>query len=238
MPDKSQDPIWAHFQNEHSTVFKGARARHDALTRTVARLTAAAVPAVLNIGCGDGYFEKRARRRGWRIFSLDPDIKAVSRLTQAGIPACRGYMEALPFGDGRLDVVVASEVLEHLDARQGSRALEEVQRVLRPGGFFVGTVPYREDMTLNMVFCPHCHRSFHRWGHQRSFSRRRMRQELARFFPVVTVQRRALVSFTDGGLPRLAKSAVRSVLGRFGAPIAAPNILFTARKEGNQSTMP
>lgn len=230
MPEKAQDLIWSHFQNEHSTVFEGARARHDALMRAIARLAAAGAPAVLNIGCGDGYFEKSARRRGWHIFSLDPDIEAVSRLRQDGIPACRGYMEELPFGDGRLDVVVASEVLEHLDARQGRRALEEVRRVLRPAGIFVGTVPYREDMMLNMVFCPHCRRSFHRWGHQRSFSRRRMRQELGRFFPKVTVQRRALVSFTGGGLPRLAKSAVRSLLGRFGASIAAPNILFTARK--------
>ncbi len=238
MSEKSQDLIWSHFQNENSAVFEGARARHDALIRTVARLAEGGTPAVLNVGCGDGYFERQAAKRNWRVFSLDPDIKAVSRLKQAGIPACQGYMQALPFGDGRLDVVVASEVLEHLDARQGRRSLEEVRRVLRPAGFLVGTVPYREDMTLNMVFCPHCRRSFHRWGHQRSFSRRQMRRELERFFPEVSVQRRALVSFTGGGLPRLAKSAVRWVLGRFGAPIAAPNILFTARRGGNRRLSP
>ncbi len=231
MSENSQDPIWSHFQNENSAVFAGARARHDILLRTVGRLTGGEKPRVLNIGCGDGYFERRAGARGWRISALDPDARAVSRLKQAGIDACAGYMQALPFGDGRLDVVVASEVLEHLDARQGRRALEEVRRVLRPGGIFAGTVPYREDMVLNMVFCPHCRRSFHRWGHQRAFSRREMRRELAPFFTVLRVQRRAMVSFTGGGLPRLAKSAVRSVLARLGAPIAAANILFAARRE-------
>jgi len=230
MSENLQDPIWSHFQNENSTVFAGARARHDTLLRTITRLSGTDRGRILNIGCGDGYFERRAAAHGWRTLSLDPDASAVSRLKPAGVLGCTGYMQALPFGDGRMDVVVASEVLEHLDARQGRRALQEVRRVLRPAGLFVGTVPYREDLALNMVFCPYCRRTFHRWGHQRSFSRRQMRRELAPFFTWVRVQRRAMVSFTGGGLPRLSKSAVRALLGRLGAPIAAANILFAARR--------
>ena len=46
--------------------------------------------------------------------------------------------DKLPFPDETLDVVVAGEVLEHL--ADPALAVEHVQRVLKPGGRFVGSV--------------------------------------------------------------------------------------------------
>jgi len=45
----------------------------------------------------------------------------------------------LPFGDGEFDRVVAAEVLEHISA--DIAAIEEMVRVLRPGGTIAVTVP-------------------------------------------------------------------------------------------------
>jgi SAM-dependent methyltransferase len=45
----------------------------------------------------------------------------------------------LPFADGAFDVVVAADVLEHLD--DDAAALREFARVLRPGGHVIVTVP-------------------------------------------------------------------------------------------------
>ena len=47
--------------------------------------------------------------------------------------------------------------------------LEEVRRVLRPGGHVIMTTPHREDMGKNEVLCPNCRCVFHRMQHLRSF---------------------------------------------------------------------
>src|SRR3712207_7275576 len=51
------------------------------------------------------------------------------------------------------------------------QTLDEVRRVLKSGGRFIGTVPYREDLPANEVMCPHCSSTFRRWGHEQSFDR-------------------------------------------------------------------
>ena len=45
----------------------------------------------------------------------------------------------MPFGDGMFDRVIAAEVLEHILDDQ--RAMNELARVLRPGGLAAITVP-------------------------------------------------------------------------------------------------
>lgn len=49
-------------------------------------------------------------------------------------------LAALPLPDGDIDLVVCTEVLEHI--AEPGRALEEVARVLRPGGRLLMTVPF------------------------------------------------------------------------------------------------
>jgi SAM-dependent methyltransferase len=51
----------------------------------------------------------------------------------------QGDALALPFGDGEFDRIVAAEVLEHIPA--DIQAIEELVRVLRPGGTLAVSVP-------------------------------------------------------------------------------------------------
>lgn len=58
-------------------------------------------------------------------------------------------LEALSFTDNQFDVVITSEVLEHvanLDA-----ALQEIKRVLKPGGYHVFTVPVDRNLPHSRV---------------------------------------------------------------------------------------
>jgi ubiquinone/menaquinone biosynthesis C-methylase UbiE len=97
---------------------------------------------VLDVGCGAGIDTLLAARRvtpAGRIVALDMLPTMVDR-TRANARAAgcahvevhEGLMEALPFPEASVDVVVSNGVL-NLSTRK-SRALAEMHRVLRPGG--------------------------------------------------------------------------------------------------------
>ena len=225
-----QDKIWAHFQNAGVESFSASRPRLNFLVRQVARRAGRPKPEVLNIGVGNGHFELTAHDRGWHVKALDPDAAAIARLTASGIEGHVGYIDALPFADASFDFVVASEVLEHLTDMQRTAGLREIRRVLKPGGWFLGTVPYNEDLRLNEVVCPTCGDVFHRWGHQKSFNLEAVRKELAPLFEVREMRRTAFVSFRERGLGGKCKSLARLILAKAGQMIAIPSIYWAARR--------
>jgi SAM-dependent methyltransferase len=228
---RSQQPIWAHFQREESAyAFEASHPRHAAILSKLRRLADSAQPRVLNIGIGDGNFERIVQALGWTICSLDPDADAVGRLRERGVQAETGFIDALPFPDEQFEFVVASEVLEHLTPEERRSGLDEIRRTLRPGGYFLGTVPYQEDLKLNIAVCPKCGHVFHRWGHTTSFDLESLRQELSPCFVDVSCHCTAFVAFRGRSATGKLKSLVRLMLARRGAAIAMPNIFFQGRK--------
>jgi SAM-dependent methyltransferase len=115
---------------------------------------------ILDIGCGSGrhvgaaYGLERAI-----VIGVDPNLKdlkaAVSRLEFHDRLGAHGGgrwrlsaadATALPFENAGFDLVICSEVLEHIDNHQ--HAMAEMVRVLRPGGHLVVSVPRRWPETL------------------------------------------------------------------------------------------
>jgi SAM-dependent methyltransferase len=93
--------------------------------------------AFLDAGCGDGRYlaalagELPARRAG---VDLSERILETARARVAA-DLRQANLEALPFDDGEFDLVLCSQVIEHvLDADAG---IAELARVLRPGGTLV-----------------------------------------------------------------------------------------------------
>jgi SAM-dependent methyltransferase len=108
---------------------------------------------VLDLGCGAGRHAFEALRRGAHVTALDRDQDELGQVTamfaamsEAGeVPpgaagrAVRGDATAMPFADGAFHRVIAAEVLEHIPGDQ--RAMNEIARVLAPGGVAAVTVP-------------------------------------------------------------------------------------------------
>ncbi|MGH3156367.1 MAG: class I SAM-dependent methyltransferase [Streptosporangiaceae bacterium] len=108
---------------------------------------------VLDLGCGAGRHAFEALRRGADVIALDHDageLKQVAgmfaAMSEAGeVPqgaqaqVVRGDATAMPFPDASFDRVIAAEVLEHIPADQ--QAMNEIARVLRPGGIAAVTIP-------------------------------------------------------------------------------------------------
>lgn len=96
---------------------------------------------ILDVGCGGGRHMAYMVQRTWgMVCGVDPSSAAVrkaSRVNRFGIALGReevkqGGVEALPYGDGRFDVVTAIESTYFWPSL--SLGLIEIQRVLRPGG--------------------------------------------------------------------------------------------------------
>ena len=226
-----QHRIWDHVQTTRVDFFEHARGRYTAMAALARRQVGGGPARVLNIGIGAGGLERILLARDWQVASLDPSADAVEGQKRLGVDARCGYAQAMPFDAGSFDVVVASEVLEHIEPETRAQALREVARVLAPGGSFVGSVPYREVLADNEVICPDCGKVFHRWGHVSSFDLPGLRQELGAVFDPVSCSRSSFVDWSAARTPlRLLKTAVHSLLGRLGEPIASPSIVFAARR--------
>src|SRR5260370_36451402 len=108
----NQEAIWSYFQGERTDSFKGAYWRLKRLLHYASRYYSS--PLIANIGIGDGYLELSARKRGWKVISVDPDESAVNRLIAHNIDARCGVIEQLPLDSASVDIVFASELFEHL----------------------------------------------------------------------------------------------------------------------------
>jgi demethylmenaquinone methyltransferase/2-methoxy-6-polyprenyl-1,4-benzoquinol methylase len=96
---------------------------------------------VLDLGAGTGDLSKEFRQAGARrVVSLDVSdamlIRARQKYGEERIDWLQGDAHRLPFPDESFDVVASAFVLRNLPNLPGS--LEEMARVLRPGGRLVG----------------------------------------------------------------------------------------------------
>ena len=224
--ETSQTELWSHYQTGRLEVFAGSKTRLDYLVRLAGRL--AAGRSLLNIGCGDGYLERRAQQKKWTVVSVDPDSGAVGRLQTLGVDARCGSIESLPVDSQSIDVVVSTEVFEHLAPHTLEGGLSEIKRVLKPRGLLIGTVPYREDLSQNEVFCPDCKKTFHRWGHQQSFDEAGIRSLLGRYFEVRRAKAIYLPTWDVADWKGKLSISARLVFSWIGVHSAISNLLFVA----------
>lgn len=169
-----QTKIWDYFQNDNEMgdAFVNALPRYEFIARQIT-----SGMSLLNIGVGRGGLEAILVKKGVVVSCLDPSESTIDRLRkqyELGERAQVGLSQAIPFPDSQFDVVVMSEVLEHLSDDILASTLAEVRRVLKVDGRFIGTVPADEILLDSRVMCPHCGEPFHRWGHLQSFSEGRL----------------------------------------------------------------
>lgn len=99
--------------------------------------------AVLDFGCGAGVIARWLAEQGYTMSGCDISIEMVNtaRSFASNISihyvACAGG--ALPYPDSRFAAVVCSSVMEYVDDLDAT--LDELHRVLAPGGWLLVTVP-------------------------------------------------------------------------------------------------
>jgi hypothetical protein len=97
----------------------------------------------------------------------------------------------------------------------------------------LGTVPFAEELQDSVVVCPCCGEQFHRWGHQRSFDRIALRQELQGTFAIRRLGVRAFPQIRGLGVAGIAKGSARWLLGRRGVAISSPCLVFECERNAS-----
>jgi hypothetical protein len=114
---------------------------HLSRYRFAARFAAGAAK-VLDAGCGTGYGTAEFGGPA-QVMAMDVSGEAVAHAAQAfgraAVHFLQGACEALPFADESFDLVVAFEVIEHLE--RWPDLLAEARRVLRSDGILLVSTP-------------------------------------------------------------------------------------------------
>ncbi len=147
---------------------------------------------LLDMGCGAGRHAFEAFRIGARVVAFDysaAELKDVGGLfaamrdageagttTGAMAATTNGDALRLPFPDDTFDRIIASEVLEHVSDDQV--ALDEVLRVLKPGGIVAATVPSWLPEQVCWALSDEYHAPFVEGGHVRIYTEARLRARM------------------------------------------------------------
>jgi ubiquinone/menaquinone biosynthesis C-methylase UbiE len=97
---------------------------------------------ILELGCGTGYFTKELTKLNIQITAIDisPELieEAQKEIQSENVSFQIQNAYQMDFRDNLFDAVVGSSVLHHLEI---GKAVSEIFRVLKPGGFIAFTEP-------------------------------------------------------------------------------------------------
>ncbi len=93
----------------------------------------------LDVGAAGGGNTRVLRDLGWRPVALEYGIEGAEVAHERGLQTLRADATRIPLADGSLDLVVAFDILEHIE--DDELAVREVRRLLRPDGTYLIAVP-------------------------------------------------------------------------------------------------
>lgn len=185
-------------------------ARRDILSGEIARLPLPRPAQILEVGCGPGGNLAMLKRFG-EVAALEPDESSRAYAAETnGVDVRHGLLpQAIPDFGRPFDLIAAFDVIEHVDDDAG--AVAALGQLLKPGGFFIATVPAYRWM----------------WSDHDAAHHHKRRYELAAF--------RRL--FENAGLKVRRASHFNSLLF---PPIAAVRLAnnATGRRTGGDEAMP
>lgn len=121
-----------HLEEEHFW-FRGKRAYIDSVLKNQI-----GVGKILDVGCGTGGLTKYLEKYG-EVVGVDSSKTAIKLTKSRGVKVVEGEVELLPFSDNEFDLVCIFDVLYHERVGFVDRALRELYRVVKPGGYLLIT---------------------------------------------------------------------------------------------------
>lgn len=110
---------------------------------------------ILDAGCGTGQNMEYLQKYG-QAYGLDFSEEALKFCRKRGLSNLqRGEIESLPYADNTFDLVTCFGVLYHQGIKDDFKAIRELQRVCKPGGYVLITTPAGEFLTSPLFASRH-----------------------------------------------------------------------------------
>jgi 2-polyprenyl-3-methyl-5-hydroxy-6-metoxy-1,4-benzoquinol methylase/uncharacterized protein YbaR (Trm112 family) len=177
---------------------------------------------ILDVGCGSGWVAKHFLAEGKKVISVDISIKNSTQVLKENPHENHAAVVAdvyhLPFKKNSFDVIIASEIMEHV--YDPKLFIAKLVNVLKPGGTLIITTPYNEK--IDYFLCVHCNKLTPKNAHLHSFNE----NNIVGFIPpeivdfktdrfsnkyVVRLRLNLLTSFLPYGLWKLKDAVVNSI---------------------------
>lgn len=150
---------------EQEDVWKKINVRTEKRLKATLQLIPKDIQSILDIGCGDGRFTNELD--GFKsVIGLDISKTALKKIRHKKI---LGKCDMLPFHDNIFDLVIATELLEHLNNNIYNKTIKELQRVTKK--YILISVPYKQKPYVTYVKCKNCGSEYSPISHQRYFNK-------------------------------------------------------------------
>jgi ubiquinone/menaquinone biosynthesis C-methylase UbiE len=151
---------------------------------------------ILELGCGPGYLWQENINRipaGWSITLSDLSSGMLDAAWRNLVVTGRAFQfkeidaQSIPFEDNSFDAVIANHMLYHVPDRP--KAIEELKRVLKPGGRLIATTVGENHMREMMDWCARVHVGNIWQSFANPFTLENGTEQLEPFFPNVVLSR-------------------------------------------------
>ena len=121
---------------------------------------------ILDLGCGDGMVSNPLVEKGRDVTGVDISAEAMRFFKGKKVPSS---VDCLPFPDRSFDLVLCTEVLEHLSGGIYEKTLREIERIT--GKYAIISTPNEEYLPAGFAKCSACGQVFHVNLHFRTFNK-------------------------------------------------------------------
>jgi SAM-dependent methyltransferase len=152
--------------------------------KAIKKLIPIGVKTILDAGCGDGKITNElARSANCTIAGFDISEEALSYVQ---VPKFRASIDHIPMPDQAYDLVICTEVLEHLPPVVYKKALQELARLSKK--YILIELPHRQQLAYGMERCSACGAKFHCNHHYRSCNAKVLRNLFGKSWKIVEMR--------------------------------------------------
>jgi 2-polyprenyl-3-methyl-5-hydroxy-6-metoxy-1,4-benzoquinol methylase len=187
---------------------------------------------ILDYGCGVGVLIEGFLQNQHETYGIEFSDDSTKKLNQkfASDKNFKGVysMENLPDKEF-IDLVVCTEVIEHVNEKQLHETFDNIYKILKPGGQVIFTTPNQEVLEDSIVYCPISEVSFHRWQHVRSWSPSTLsKYSEEKGFKSIDAQELDFTIPPEQYTKQLKRAKMKSLLRK--ATFPKPHLMYVAQK--------